>query len=53
MDITDHSTQEMFDRYNTVDEKEKMKAVKNMDDMVNKKRPESASVDQNTKKGLK
>jgi hypothetical protein len=47
----------MFDRYNTVDEKEKMKAVKNMDNMVNKKRPKSASVDhtvdQDTKKGLK
>ncbi|CCK79656.1 tyrosine-type recombinase/integrase [Desulfobacula toluolica] len=44
MDITGHSTREMFDRYNTVDEKEKAEAVKRMEfflfshgDKVNKK----------------
>jgi hypothetical protein len=30
MDITGHSTREMFDRYNTVDEAEKAEAVKRM-----------------------
>ena len=47
MDITGHSTREMFDRYNTIDEKEKMKAVNAMDEMVNHGPLESASVDQN------
>ncbi len=31
MDITGHATTEMFDRYNTVDEKEKAEAVKKME----------------------
>ena len=31
MDITGHSTREMFDRYNTVDEAEKAEAVKRME----------------------
>jgi len=57
MDITGHSTREMFDRYNTIDEKEKMQAINTMDKMVNNGQIESASVDQNvdqaTKKGLK
>lgn len=47
MDITGHSTREMFDRYNTIDEKEKMEAVNHMDSMVNNKGVKSASVDQN------
>ena len=35
MDITGHSTREMFDRYNTVDEKEKLDAIDGMDAMIN------------------
>ncbi len=31
MDITGHATREMFDRYNTVDETEKVEAVKKME----------------------
>jgi integrase len=34
MDITGHSTREMFDRYNTVDESEKAEAVKRMESFL-------------------
>lgn len=34
MDITGHSTREMFDRYNTVDELEKIEAVENMEAFI-------------------
>ncbi|MDD9304365.1 MAG: hypothetical protein HUK40_19280 [Desulfobacter sp.] len=34
MDITGHSTREMFDRYNTVDEVEKAEAVKRMESFL-------------------
>ena len=34
MDITGHSTREMFDRYNTVDEAEKAEAVKRMESFL-------------------
>ncbi|MCP3944063.1 MAG: tyrosine-type recombinase/integrase [Desulfobacteraceae bacterium] len=33
MDITGHSTREMFDRYNTINEVEKIEAVKKMESL--------------------
>ena len=44
MEITGHSTREMFDRYNRIDEEDTRKAIVQMQDFL-------ASVDQTAKRG--
>lgn len=52
MEITGHSTREMFDRYNTVDEEDKRKAVEQLEGYFENVYQTFTKTDKNKKKRI-